>query len=407
MRVVQRDEADLPHNLLTEMPCASVLVRILVPPMRGGRPLSTDTVAVAEWEPSGLVRPKPDYTNRGYDTGRCEPRQHELLLFKTLVDRRPRRIVDAVRLIESGSGVNAAELVSARFALEGWLKAQLQSHIDSGSSVPRIDRAHIVKYAPEYGLAVSIDSARNLPNDGMLSYPTLLVLSPGPEPGDDPVVDHGHGCRMAWSAQGNTVQNPVWEDGLQPFTDVPLSDSSVVVVVLWKTKSGGSPSMMGWGVLPLAVHSSFVNFGAFRVPLYKGPMTEALAAALVSSRGRKRQSSVRGIEPAITVMDHIDNVVAARKIKPLPWASVVIRVCDSRRHHEMTTACPPIDDSFMPRDKSGALPKKYGQQRSRSKRVTAVLGKREVAAHDRWARIIMTIASESVFKLSTRDGIRE
>lgn len=47
------------------------------------------------------------------------------------------------------TGVNAAELVASRFALEGWLKSQLQTHTDNTFKVPRIDRAHIVKYDAE------------------------------------------------------------------------------------------------------------------------------------------------------------------------------------------------------------------------------------------------------------------
>lgn len=196
MSVILREEADLKAAESSELPCASVLIRLLVPPKRHGVPLSTDTLPVTEWETTDLVQPRPVYTHRGYNTSRCEPRQHELLLFKALVDRPPRTLVDAVRLVESGSGlsicyrislaigfpcvvgslggaccraffhcqrlhgshsvltpcsgVSAAELVSARFALEGWLKAQLQIHVDNGDDVPKIDRAHVAKFEREY-----------------------------------------------------------------------------------------------------------------------------------------------------------------------------------------------------------------------------------------------------------------
>lgn len=174
-----------------------------------------------------------------------------------------------------------------------------------------------------YGVAVSVDTACNLPNEGVcLTYPTMMILSPGKEAGGDPEVDHAHGCRLAWSADVNTVQvrrgvfsdslrhappqiserlirvyrsppppilqNPIWEDGLQPFTEVTLSDATILVVVLWKTKSGGTPTMVGWGVLPVAVHSNFVNFGRFQIPLYKGALDKATATALVSTPSKVR-----------------------------------------------------------------------------------------------------------------------
>lgn len=61
-------------------------------------------------------------------------------------------------------------------------------------------------YHGRYGIAASVDSARNLPNDGMLCYPTMMMVTPGPNPEADPVVDHAHGCRLAWSSETNKVQ---------------------------------------------------------------------------------------------------------------------------------------------------------------------------------------------------------
>lgn len=104
LSVLNAEDAESPAVQVSELPCATVLVRLLVPPKKGLVPLSSDTLPITEWESSGLVKPKPKYTQRGYDTARCEPRQHELLLFKALVDRPARRMADAVRLVESGSG---------------------------------------------------------------------------------------------------------------------------------------------------------------------------------------------------------------------------------------------------------------------------------------------------------------
>lgn len=44
-------------------------------------------------------------------------------------------------------------------------------------------------------------------------------------------------------------------------------------------------------------------------------------------------------------------------------------------------------------------------QKTKSKNAAAVLGKREVTVHDKWARVVMTIAAESVFKLAHPGGL--
>ena len=48
-----------------EIPCATITLRLLVPPKRGNAVLTTDTLPVSEWESAGLVQPKPEYTDRG------------------------------------------------------------------------------------------------------------------------------------------------------------------------------------------------------------------------------------------------------------------------------------------------------------------------------------------------------
>lgn len=63
----------------------------------------------------------------------------------------------------------------------------------------------------------------------------------------------------------------------------------MLIVVLWKTKSGGTPIMVGWGVLPVAVHTAFVNFGRFQLPLFKGAIDKELATALVNTPSRVRR----------------------------------------------------------------------------------------------------------------------
>jgi hypothetical protein len=122
MSVLLREEADLKAAESSELPCASVLIRLLVPPKRHGVPLSTDTLPVTEWETTELVQPRPVYTQRGYNTSRCEPRQHELLLFKALVDRPLRTLVDAVRLVESGSGLSICYRISLANGFHVWLE---------------------------------------------------------------------------------------------------------------------------------------------------------------------------------------------------------------------------------------------------------------------------------------------
>jgi len=470
MRVVRQDEAESKATRGLQLSCASLTVRLRVPPTRDGVPLSTDTVPITEWEETGLVEPMPSYVERAYNTARCEPQQHELLMFRSLVYRASRRLTDAIGMVDPVSGAvffggfshfllsssveppamgrgpnsdtnscrsaqrhvparpfararvyglcpaapaetKPSELVKTRFALEGWLKTQLRTHEDPGPAVPKISRAHVVMYDKKYGMAISVDTAFNLPNDNLLCYPTILVISPGEKPGDDPMVEHAFWYRLSWHLENNTVQNPWWDDGMQPFMATPLRDNSLAIVMLWKTKSGGSPSMIGWGALPVAVNGSFVNFGAFQIPLFKGAMTKELASALVTvvsdderlGSKKKRSSMVPGAamtgDAVMPAHQRLLEVTAANRIKPLPGASIAMRVCDARRHSELSPIPPKLDTIFMPKEKTGAVHKRYRTSKAKSKKAEQVLGKRERRVHDKWTRMVMAVCAESVFKL--------
>jgi hypothetical protein len=86
-------------------------------------------------------------------------------------------------------------------------------------------------------------------------------------------------------------------------------------------------------------------------------------------------------------------------VHPLGGASVVVALCDSRRADEVSATgdnVPLPDIRYMPRDKTGGIPKKYSEHHA-ARPAAAVLGRRPVGVHDRWAQAAMAAAARSAF----------
>lgn len=359
------------------IPCASVLVRVLVGPAHAVSSASSSSQQAAILAQQSIPDP-PSYMSGEYDSSRTMPLKNEVLLFKHRLQRPPLQCIEAVQNEAERRDQDVADVDEA----DKWL----DRHLDDPNATEIYDLLRFAPYDPAAGLQVAARRAAGLPF-AAISYAALSLYPPAatslyaPKPRE--VEGAGSGdtgvnstappnpaaarVRVSethdWSAQ---LRAPVWLGKGAHLPAVPREEGLLLVVdirCLEKPTNANSLKAQGWGVLPVFL-DSVVDSGLHQIPLFAGSPTLPVLAAL----------SKAASEPFDTWQTSFGRVLKEHNVAILDQCSATITLLDAQRFGELDT-----DEALQKTPDRDRLPvgfvQTYLEKLPHSKPLSSLVGK--------------------------------
>lgn len=325
------------------IPCASLLVRIVRPTLgRKGKPLSTADVPQDEWMSKGIVAEKPAYKDRVYYCPDYNPSIAESTLFTAMLNRTAMSVRDCLRKLVDKYHPETHDTEILRM---------LDSAQPPKLKCPLLNLDRLVKYDKDFGVAIAIDEAANIPQSVGPCFPTVTLVTE-----EDSLLHHKsavfRGCsyKLDWENVfghhgQSTSRHPVWRDGFHILWGAEFPECTFAVVALWSVQARRSSSkrrdsvgvcrLVGWTLVPAMLSGGFCNYGLFQVPLFKNKLDyerlRSLAAERLEQHDLARQISIGRL---FKLHDG--------------GASVTVRITDPRRQLNRSAT---VNKSFMPSKK--------------------------------------------------------
>ena len=248
--------------------------------------------------------PPEEYASGVFDTTQARPAASEQVMFRTF-DHQPRfvRTTLAAKLPSKASARTVREKVEKLFGSAETMPTRL------------VDPSFVSRFNAKTGAGVHVSAATGLPQGKDFLYKVVTTLHP------QRVMWYTQ--RSDWSASSAA---PRWADETHIVKNVPLTSESVVFMEVVKVSYAGVVTHHAWGALPLMQRGgSYAQHGKFRIPLYKGGVSDQHLSAL-------KESSVEAF-------------LAGRDDKDLAkWSTLIVSLTDGLRHEELRS------DAVKPRN---------------------------------------------------------
>jgi len=316
------------------IPCASVLLRLLRPPMSGGKSLSTTNVPKSNHISSGLIVPAPKYADDAYYTGECTPTEEEIAIYHSIHRRKKVKVRDMIGI------VNTDRKLKDDKSLLRYLQTRLTRV--KGQETEVMDRSYVVTFDREIGVSIAVDAATHLPK-AKLTFPVVSTVPPArlyhPASADPSGPVHQLAAsKVEWSLENAMQKSPKYDSDWVTWNDHPFTPKDCVIVDLrvleMKKKEWVLAETQGWALMPLMSDEKFVRHGTYQLPVFAGaPPVEVLDK--IAEDG----------------FDVIHRALAQKAIKHAEGCSVTVRVADPRRKVEVVRGDPKPNTADIPQDK--------------------------------------------------------
>eukprot|EP00045_Choanoeca_perplexa_P014641 m.173910 g.173910 ORF g.173910 m.173910 type:complete len:663 (+) comp16745_c0_seq13:243-2231(+) len=344
-------EIDLFEQVPT-VPCTSVLVRILLPPLDEHKQIiSRATYPPEEWLEMGLAVPAPSYTSAYYRSNAAYPSKAECSLLQATVARKPRPVRE---FLETVAKQHNRQVTSER-VLESSLRSMLKK---SGKSLPHLNLGYYAPLHSNHEIAITVLQAHNLPKKKLPVVLACIV----------PLCDRytattWNSSQMQFTnsldieSRDCTLANPSFEPEMMLFRARP-SQTAKNALMLIDVRSVEKDTLkpLVHAYIPLFGADQYVRFGTFEVQCYQGSPAPGFLEHISRHAESEWPSAVA-------------ESGCGKQMKPAEGATLTIRVQDTRIVPELIATVPTV--AIGP---EFATSKKYLAE-SKSKHVSQALGK--------------------------------
>ncbi|KAM5148157.1 LOW QUALITY PROTEIN: coiled-coil domain-containing protein 17 [Mantella aurantiaca] len=307
------------------VPCATLLIRI-----RRGGSRQRDTEV------------PPEYSQGVYYSDTAQPSPGEVRLYTAMVSRSAVQVREAIPPLAGGFGPE----MTPDLQLSDWLQKTFNEKMKDSAPRP-FQLCCVSRYLVTAGMAVSVDSAQNLPWSGF----TLAHISFNPPAAfyyGEPWMRYDRSAPVCHIDPESHQNCPVWRDGFQIFTGRTFHKFLTLVIHLHEIRpevpaTGGrarefTAGSQAWTAMRV-FYRRYCHLGAFQLPLYQGAPT---LSALHTLRSGDCREMLRDLE-------------RQQLLSRVTAASVILRIGDGRRREELETfGAQDINQIYLPEDSIAA-----------------------------------------------------
>lgn len=174
--------------------------------------------------------------------------------------------------------------------------------------------------------AVTVDAAESLPQKEALVKVVYSLCPPASFYGTVRLTDDSR-FTMNNDFRSDS-RNPVWNDALQLFKNVPISKNLCLIFEVYTcirySDSMSNMAALGFAVLPLLRFEKYLNSGCFQIPIFYGAVPKEFVDQLKTSTDK-------------TVVEIVEDNIAAKKLKFLSFSSLFVRAEDCQLEGDFAT----------------------------------------------------------------------
>ncbi|KAJ3347037.1 Coiled-coil domain-containing protein 17 [Entophlyctis luteolus] len=288
--------------------------------------------------------PKRPYQDQIYNSLAAVPPEYEADLFCILVKERPTEFTVQNALDKVKLSIKAKNEVTDE-ALMSWMARRIAKE---DGVLPGLEMCCVVKQRDLWGFRISVDCAEHLQNKATpvpaFSIAIVSIVPPGNFYAKQGSLAPNEVCYNRKLNFSSSVRHPAWDDGFMachnstqrfgcPFNKQAFAVVDIRCVGYSAKDKKYSLQSQGWTAVSVFHDAGFVKFGVFQFPLFEGPPTADVLAALAGGKAASTPEHPVALDAALAAL------IKAKRIHYAKRRGVVfVRICDARRFRELKFA---------------------------------------------------------------------